>query len=264
MTNIQFQRGAIDASGAISNAWELIKGNYGLYLGVAVVAMVLTGCIPCLNIFIMGPVMGGVFFFALRAMRNEPVEFGMMFKGFEKFVPLMVIGLIQAIPGIIAQVLRFGVNIGQLGLNGGRNREMDFFMASDKDVAIASGLVIVAVIVGIVFMIFALIWWMVFFFAIPLAMEYDLGAVDAIKLSAQAAMANIGGLIVMLILSILVGLLGVLMCGIGVILVSTPIIYIANAFVYRQVFPYTGDQQFNMAPPPPASYGDFGSGMPAN
>jgi uncharacterized membrane protein len=263
MTNIQFQRGAVDASTAISSAWELIKGNYGLYLGVAVVAMVLTGCIPCLNIFLIGPVMGGVYFFALRAMRNEPIEFGMMFKGFEKFVPLMVIGLIQAIPGIIGQVMQYGVRFGQIGLGGGRNREMNFFMASDQDVAIASGLVIVAVVVGLFFAIFALVWWLVFFFAIPLAMEYDLGPVDAIKLSAQAAMSNIGGLIVLLILEILVSLLGVLMCGIGVILISVPIIYIAHAFVYRQVFPYI-EQQFNMAPPPPTAYGDFGSGMPAN
>ena len=66
MTNIQFQRGAVDASGAISNAWELIKANYGMFLGVAVVAMVLTGCIPCLNLFLIGPVMGGVYYFALR------------------------------------------------------------------------------------------------------------------------------------------------------------------------------------------------------
>ncbi|MEQ1922643.1 MAG: hypothetical protein ABL952_09045 [Pyrinomonadaceae bacterium] len=259
MTNIQFQRGAVDASTAISSAWELIKGNYGLYLGVAVVAMVLTGCIPCLNIFLIGPVMGGVYFFALRAMRNEPIEFGMMFKGFEKFVPLMVIGLIQAIPGIIGQVLQYGVRFGQIA-SGGRGGDFDFFQG-DRDVAIASGLVVVAVIVGLIVMIFSLVWWLVFFFAIPLAMEYDLGAVDAIKLSAQAAMANIGGLLVMLILTILLSLLGVLMCGIGFFLISMPILYIANAFVYRQVFPYTGEQQFNMAPPPPTAYGDFGQGM---
>jgi len=258
MTNIQFQRGAVDASTAISSAWELIKGNYGLYLGVAVVAMVLTGCIPCLNLFLIGPVMGGVYFFALRAMRNEPIEFGMMFKGFEKFVPLMVIGLIQSIPGIIGQVLQYGVRFGQIA-SGGRSGDFDFFQG-DRDVAIASGLVIVAVIVGLVFMIFSLVWWLVFFFAIPLAMEYDLSAVDAIKLSAQAAMANIGGMLVLLILSILIGVLGVLMCGIGVILVSMPILYIANAFVYRQVFPYIGEQ-FNMAPPPPTAYGNFGQGM---
>ncbi|MBK8305314.1 MAG: hypothetical protein IPK98_18835 [Chloracidobacterium sp.] len=156
--------------------------------------------------------------------------------------------------------MQYGVRFGQLGLGGGRNREINFFMASDQDVAIASGLVIVAVVVGLFFAIFALVWWLVFFFAIPLAMEYDLGPVDAIKLSAQAAMTNIGGLIVLLILKVLVTLLGVLMCGIGVILVSTPIIYIANAFVYRQVFPYI-EQQFNMAPPPPTAYGDFGQGM---
>ena len=194
-------------------------------------------------------------------MRNEPVEFGMMFKGFEKFVPLMVIGLIQSIPAVIGQVIRFSVDMGQLGINAGRGSgDFDFFMASDQDVAIASGIMIVAVVVAIVFIIFAILWWMIFFFAIPLAMEHDLGAIDAIKLSAQASMANIGGLIVMMILSFLVALLGVLLCGIGVILISMPIIYIANAFVYRQVFPFV-DQQFNMTPPPPASYGDFGRGM---
>ncbi|MFM9904515.1 MAG: hypothetical protein ACKVQJ_08100 [Pyrinomonadaceae bacterium] len=263
MTNIQFQSGAIDATGAISNAWELIKQNYGMYLGIAVVAIVLTGCIPCLNLFIIGPVMGGVFFVVLRAMRQEPVEFGMMFKGFEKFVPLMVIGLIQAIPGVIAQVLRLTINLGQLGLSGGRNGDFQFFQSSDRDVALAGGLAIFAIVIGIAFAIFALVWWAVMFFAIPLAMEYDLGPVDAIKLSAQAAMGNIGGLILLLIFQVLIVLLGTVMLCIGIFLISIPVIYVTNAFVFRQVFPRI-DQNFNMAPPPPTAYGDFGAGMPAS
>ena len=262
MTNIEFQRGAIDAGGCISNAWEMIKQNYGMYLGIAVLAIVLTGCIPCLNLFLIGPVIGGVFYVVLRNMRGEPVEFGMMFKGFEKFVPLMVIGLIQSIPGIIAQVIQYGVRFAGLGLNGGRNGDFQFFQASDRDFALAGGMMVIAIVGSIAFMIFAFVWWAIFFFAIPLAMEHDLSPVDAIKLSAQAAFANIGGLIVLLIFQVLVVLLGLVMVCIGVFLISIPIIYAANAFAYRQVFPWI-EQRFNMAPPPPPAYGDFGSGMPS-
>ncbi len=131
--------------------------------------------------------MGGVFYIALRDMRGEPVDFGMMFKGFEKFVPLMVIGLIQSIPGVVAQILRFTIDMGQLGLSG-RNGSVDFYQA-DKDI-LAGGLAIVAIVVGLVFAVIAIIWWMVMFFAVPLAMENDISPIDAIKLSAKAAMST--------------------------------------------------------------------------
>lgn len=254
----RFESGAISAGECISGAWEMIKRNYGMYLGVTFLAYVMISCIPCANIFIMGPVMGGVYYVALRDMRGEPVEFGMMFKGFEKFVPLMVIGLIQSIPGIIAQIFQYSFQFGSAILNPrGRGGDFDFFQASGSDVALGSGLVILVVVVALGFMIFGLVWWAAFFFAVPLAMEHDLGAIDAIKLSARAAMSHVGGLILYMILAFLVAMLGVIMICVGLFLISIPIIFVANAFVYRQVFPYVG-QQFNMNPPPPSAYGNFG------
>lgn len=257
MYNIQFQPSAIDAGGAVSSAWEQVKANYGLYLGVSLIALILAGCIPCVSLFLIGPIMGGVYYVALRDMRREPVEFGMMFKGFEKFVPLMVIGLIQSIPGIIFQVFRFSINIGQLGIDGGRSGSMDFFAASDMDKFLASGLAVVAVIGFLVFFVVSIAFWSLTFFAIPLAMENDLGPMDALKLSAKAAIGNLGGMALLLVFSILIGLVGTLMLCIGVFLVSIPLIYVTNAFVYRQVFPMISDP-YNMAPPPPNEYG-FGS-----
>jgi uncharacterized membrane protein len=265
--NIQFQRGAIDASGCIGNGWEMVKQNYGLFLGMTLVAIVLGGCIPCVSLFISGPVMGGVYFVILRQMRGEPVEFGMMFKGFEKFVPLMVIGIVQAVPEIIGQGLRFGVQFGQIGLDSTRGRRSgDFFQSPgiDPDIfaGLAAGMLIVIAIVAVVIILFAVVWRFLLFFAIPLAMEYDLGPVDAMKLSARAAMANVGGLIVLFIFEFLVSLLGLIMCLIGMFLVAIPIIYVANAIAYRQVFPWI-QEQLNMTPPPPSAYGDFGQARPA-
>ena len=261
MTNIEFYRGAINAGDCIGNAWEQIKRNYGMYLGISLIAYILTSCIPCLNVFVIGPVIGGIYYVALRDMRGDPVEFGMMFEGFKKFVPLMVIGLIQAIPAIISQVLQYAVRIGQMGLGGGRIEDLDFYQSSGRDVGMASGMIVLIIVGCAVFVIFAIVWWAIFFFAVPLAFEYDLTPVDAIKLSARAGMANIGGLIVLLILQILVMLLGFLLICVGMFLISIPIMYVANAFAYRQVFPLV-ERNFNMSPPPPTVYGsNFGSGM---
>ena len=254
MTNIQFGPGAISAGECVSNAWEMLKAKYGMYLGISLIAIILTGCIPCVNIFIMGPVMGGVYYVVLRDMRSESVDFGMMFKGFEKFVPLMVVGLIQSIPGIIVQIIQYGVRFAELGLGGRGMDDFQFFQASGRDFAISSGLMIVFIVLFVVFMIFSFLWWAVFFFAIPLIIEHDMGAVDAIKLSARAAMSNIGGLLVYFLLMIPIVLVGILMLCLGVFLISIPILYIAGAFAYRMVFPHL-EQQFNMSPPPPTSYG---------
>ena len=261
MTNLQFQSGALNAGDCISNAWEMLKANYGIYLGISLIAMILTGCIPCINLFLIGSIAGGIYYVVLRDMRGLPIDFGMMFKGFEKFVPLMVIGLIQSIPGVIAQVIQYGARFAEIGMGGmGSGRDFEFFQTGRGDTALAGGIMIIGVIVAIAFVIFSVIWWAVFFFAVPLAMEYDLSPIDAIKLSARAGMSNIGGLIVLLIFEAMLVLVGVLLICIGMFLISIPVIYLANAFAYRQVFPLI-EQQFNMAPPPPTAYG-FGGGQP--
>jgi uncharacterized membrane protein len=260
--NIQFNRGAIDAGSAVSQGWEMVKANYGIFLGVSLVAMVLSGCIPCVSLFLMGPILAGVYYFSLKLYGGGSVEFGDMFKGFEKFVPLMVIGIVQSIPEIIGQGLRVGANIGQIGLDSSRGRGSgQFFQSSgnpDVFAGVAAGVLIIIMIVAIVFILFAIVWRFLLFFALPLAFERDLGPVDAMKLSAQAAMANIGGVIVLFIFEFLIAILGMIMCGIGLLLVSVPMIYAANAIAYRMVFPKQ-NENFNYNPPPPTAYqGGFG------
>ncbi len=257
---MEFYPGAIDGRGCVTNAWDLIKQNYGMYLGITAIAIIMAGCIPCVSLFISGPILGGVYYVVLRGMRGEPVDFGMIFKGFEKFVPLMVVGLIQSVPEIIAQILRLTVNIGQLGLTGFDNKDYQFYTAADPKFAIASGFLAIAAIVAIVFVIFSVVWRVLLFFALPLAMEHDMAPMDAIKLSVRAAMSNVGGLILLFIFEALIILLGLAMCFVGLFFFSLPIVYVANAFAYRQVFPLI-EQRFNMLPPPPTAYGNFGSGM---
>ena len=125
---------------------------------------------------------------------------------------------------------------------------------------LASGLLVIVAIVALVLIVFGIAWRVLLFFAIPLALERDIGPVEAMKLSAKAAMSNVGGLIVLFIFEFMIALLGILALCIGIFFVI-PIIYAANAFAYRQVFPLI-EQHFNMSPPPPNAYGsNFSSGM---
>jgi len=253
MNEPRYNAGAIDASACISNGWELIKPNYWMYFGITILTMLMVSCIPCVNFFIAGPVMGGLYFVFLRDMRGEPVDFGMMFKGFEKFLPLMIVGIVQSVPEIIAQILRITVDLGRLGLMG--NSE-----SSNAGFAMASGMMVLVALAIFVFVIIGVVWRVLLIFAIPLVMEHNLNPVAAMKLSAQAAMSNLGGLILLFILEFLIGMLGVIMLCVGIFFVM-PILYAANAFAYRQVFPMV-ENIFQNIPPPPDTYdGNFGRGM---
>lgn len=251
----EFYPSAINASDCISNGWNMVKQNYGLYLGITLVAM-LINCVPCVSLFIAGPITAGLYYCYLRGIRGEPIEFGMMFKGFENFVPAMVVGLIAAIPEVIGQIFRVGFQVaGETMKNGGRNGR------GDGMELLAGGFLIAAVVIGLVFTIGTIILRVSLYFAIPLIMDKKLGVMDAIKLSARAAWKNIGGIILLAILEGLIALAGVLALCIGVLFVM-PILFAANAFAYRQVFPDT-QQNFQNVPPPPNAYGggSFGYGQ---
>ena len=256
--NIQYNSGAIDASGAVSQGWELIKRNYWMYFGMVLLTYIMISCIPIGGIFIAGPVMVGIYTALLRDMRGEPVDFGMMFKGFEKFVPAMVVGLIISIPAIILQILQFAMNIGANLMESqsrrGRGGEPDI----DALMAILG--VYFAVFGG--FMVVNLIWTALFMFALPLiADNKDLGPIDALILSAKAAFSNIGGLIVLIIFKALICFLGFLVICLGLYFVL-PVIFAMEIVAFRQVFPGSAFSPQNNAPPTPDQYGgSYGQGM---
>lgn len=251
MQNTQFYPSAIESADCVKNGWNLVSQDMGLYVGISFVGFLLLACIPCVNIFIAGPITCGIYYCFLRGIRGEGVEFGMMFKGFERFVPAMLIGLIAAIPEIIAQVLRLTVQLGEIGVKQGRGNG-NFFQADGVDVALA-GLSVVVIIVGLVAFFLSIALRISLFFALLLLAEHDMTTMEAIKLSFSAAWANLGGLILLIILEALVILLGVLALCVG-IFVAMPVVYAANAFAYRQVFPDM-TSNFQNVPPPPTSYG---------
>lgn len=224
-----------------------------MYFGITLLAVVLMSCIPCVNFFLIGPVGVGVYYVLLKGMRSEPVDFGMMFKGFEKFVPAMVVGLIQGLPGIIWTVIDYGVNIASLIGGSGNSSFGNFYQAEIFDSPYLAGFTFAYMLLALIFMVVSIVWGLTFVFALPILAEHDLGPIEALTLSARAAWSNIGGLILLVLIQIFLAVLGVMALCIGVFFVI-PILYAATAVAYRQVFPMIG-QTFNVTPPPPGAYG---------
>ncbi len=257
MQNIQFYKSVIDAPGCISNGWNLIKPNYWMYFGMGVLAVLsplIISCIPCLNIVLVGPLSAvlsaGIYYVLLRDMRGEPVEFAMMFKGFENLVPLLIVGVIQAIPSMIFQVLQWVLDLGRIAAQIARGVRGDgnFYQNDETAIAITAGLIAISIVVAVFILLFSIAWAITFEFAIPLVIEHKMAPIEAIKLSAKAGWGNFGGLLFLMLLEVLMVIAGVFAACIGFLFVI-PLVFAARAFAYRQVFPLL-NQTFQTVPPP--------------
>src|SRR5256885_16037364 len=97
----QFRTGVIKPVECIKEGWALIKGQFLLFLGILLVGILIGGVVP---IVLLGPMMVGIFLCLFQRMRNQPVEFGLLFKGFDQFVPGLVVTVLKMIPILIILV----------------------------------------------------------------------------------------------------------------------------------------------------------------
>ncbi|HEU4432193.1 MAG TPA: hypothetical protein VFR51_02270 [Pyrinomonadaceae bacterium] len=221
--------------------WNLIKGQYWLILGMCLVGWMITAAVGIL----MGPMMCGLFlaFFALR--RGQPIEFGTLFKGFDYIGQSILATLIHVVPIMVivipAYILFYVFFVVAMVAQGGQEPNP----------------LVVLTIVGV----YALFWIAViavimfisigFMFVYPLIVDRNLSALDAVKLSFKAAMANFWGLLGLTAFNFLLSIGGVLLCIVGVYFVL-PLSYSAIAVAYEKVFGLReGPVAPNTPPPPP-------------
>ena len=229
----EFVRVRVRPGQCLEQGWALIRDQYWLFLGIALVGMLIGGAFPLL---LMGPMMCGIYLCYLQKMRGEPVPFETLFRGFDHFVPSLVATLVTMGASflVIFPVVLVGIGLIFFGV---------FSMAEMQD---ASGcLLLGGSIVLFYLLIFtvALIVGTVFLFAYPLIVDRGLGGWEAVTTSARAVWANLGGVLGLVLLQSLLSLAGVLACYVGVFFVM-PVIVGATIVAYRKVFP---------APPPAAA-----------
>ena len=239
-----FRVGVIKPVECIKEGWALIKDQYWLFFGISIVGMLIGGAVP---IVLLGPMMAGIFLCLFQRQRKQPVEFGLLFKGFDLFVQSLIVTVFKMIPLIILMVPFYIIMMAVMFTTMPRGRsspeESSAFVMSFFGVEMVFFMVVI--VVSILVEIF-------FMFAYPLVVDRKLSGMDAVKLSFKAGKANFGGVLGLLLLNALFGFIGVLCCIIGVYF-WLPVSFAAMSVAYRRVFPET-TQPFPVPPPPPASW----------
>ena len=238
---IPFRRNAVEPIECIKGGWELIKNQYWLFVGMTLVGILIGSAVP---IILLGPMMCGLNLAFFKTRRGEAIEFGTLFKGFDYFGQSLIATLIHTIPIIVIVVpayILFYVSIFvSMAAQGG----------DEPNPAALFGVMAMFGVFWLVVVVIIIIISIAFTFVFPLIVDRKLQALDAVKLSFRAAMANFWRLLGMMLLTSLMSFVGVLACYVGAFLVM-PIGYAAIAKAYEQVFGLADGTQFSNLPPPP-------------
>ncbi|HKP82636.1 MAG TPA: DUF975 family protein [Pyrinomonadaceae bacterium] len=242
--DIPYNRKVVDPVECIKAGWELVKPQYWLFVGMTFVAFFIGSAVPFG--ILMGPLMCGIYLTCFARRRGEPVEFGLLFKGFDFFVPSLVATLLHALP-IVAiliptYVLFYASMVLALVAQGDNPNPIALL-----GVLGTFSLIIVVVVLLIIFVSVG------FTFAYPLIVDRRLRGWDAVKLSFKAAMANFWRLLAMGLLTGVMAMVGMAFCYVGMYLVF-PISYGAIASAYEQVFGLAHTREDSNLPPPPPTF----------
>jgi uncharacterized membrane protein len=81
----------------IRRAFELTKANFApLILGNLITGLVI-GAVPLGGLIIAGPMRAGLYLHYFRVLKGKPTDYGMLFKGFNRFLPLFLGALVSGL-----------------------------------------------------------------------------------------------------------------------------------------------------------------------
>ena len=229
--------GAISPVECFQQGWELIKDRYWLFLGVTFVG----GLLASVTCFILaGAVTCGIALCYLAKARRQYLQFDTLFKGFEYFQQSFLIVVIWIAMYVVTSAPNIGYSVATSPL-------------FNKNVAQSLDVQLIGYSISIGTSLVNQVLQDLMLFACLLVVDRRLPAWDATRVSFQALVANLGGFLGLVGLSVVASLVGVLACCVGTFFVI-PVMYGAVVAAYFQVFP---DTQMPLMPPdmaPPSPY----------
>ena len=221
MAYVEFKTGVIKPVDVYKEAWAMIKDQFWMVFAVTIVGMLIGGAVP---IILIGPMMCGIYLVLFQVYEGRTFEFGLLFKGFDFFMPSLILAVIITVPALI---LIFSIYIPMIAISvaGPRLSETE-----------AMGAIAGFLAVEVVLAFFMVCLHTLLLFAFPLIVDRKMSAVEAIKTSARAVWQNLSGVVGLIVVGMGVAFVGYLMLCIGIYLVL-PLIIASNLVAYRKVFP---------------------------
>ncbi len=244
---------ALGISGALGVA-TANAGDAGK-VSAAIIPNVISMFISIFTNIIIVTASGALFCGIYQALSNKVsggvADFNDLFAGFQKWQPCLIVAVVlAAVQFIISAVTLIGgaaVGVSAFG--------MGMLVKDGKLNPAIFGAFFLVILVIVFFTIAAnIIANALTAFVYPLISERNLSGGEALMLSVKGGFANIGGLILLMILLSLIAFVGILVCCVGVLFVA-PIICAAFFAAYQSVFGRT-QSSFQHTPPPPPNFGN--------
>lgn len=225
-TEVPVRKVSIQPIELLKSSYAMLGDQYWTFAGIVFVGILIGSAVP-MGI-IMGPMMCGIYLCYMHRYRNKPVDFNVLFKGFDYFMEslvamLVMVGIMMVV--ILPMYLVFFVFFAVM------------MAASDGEpepemaIAMMTGM-------GVFYLIFFLVILLIslpFIFVFPLIVDRQMKAIPALKASARGAWANLGGLMVMTLVFSFISILASCACYFPVFLFA-PISFGAIYLVYEKIF----------------------------
>jgi hypothetical protein len=223
--DLSFNAAAIRPIECVREAWELIKSDYWILFAISIVGAMLAG----VTVYVLlGAMVCGIMGCYLKKIDGGEVKFDDLWLGMKYLVPSIPIVLLLVVPIVIYFIVMFVTLYSPLIALA--------VMGENADPTIIIATLGVAIAIDVVVAIAMTCVHSLIIFAFPLMVDRGLNAMDSIKLSARAAMKNLGGIGGLIVVQFGLIILGELMLCVGLYLMI-PILTATNLVAYRKVFP---------------------------
>ena len=227
----------LDIGGCVSKGWGLLQKNLGLLVGATVVYVAIQivlgvlGYIPfigliisLLSLFVAAPLMGGLFYITLQAIRSQPASVDDVFEGFRRVFIQLCLGYI--VPVIFTALCFIPIGIVAAIL-------LAPTLANKQPPEI--GAIFTVIGTGLVCLIPAMILSVNWMFTLPLVVDKGLDFWTAMKTSWKKVTQHWWQIFGLLLLVGLINLGGLLFCCVGLIF-SMPLGIAATMYAYETIF----------------------------
>lgn len=195
----------------LSDAWDLLKANFVLIVvGYLVAALIAT--VACGGIILGGPLGFGFIRVIQKRLKGEEAQIGDIFQGFKDFGK-----------GFVTMLLLFGCGVAVM-------------IPVAILVFILSYIPILGALLSMgLYLVAAVILYAATMFMWPIAALTDASPMDALKQSFKFFQANLVQMLLLTLVLALVGMAGVLACGVGA-WVTFPLAIVAAIVAYNKFY----------------------------
>lgn len=222
--------------------WKIFRAAPVPWLLIAlafIVIQVLLNQIPVIGTLggsLLTPVlMGGLLLGCHGLAQGRPLAFGQLFAAFssDRLVPLLILGALMLAASILIAMIAFGAMFGA-----GTSAYLGGASLDSSSAALGAGMAsfgLMSIVGGLFALLAGVVFYMAWWFAPALVAITGVGPVEALKASFRGATANLGGVLLSLLILIVLSILSMVTFGLAW-LVLLPVLVGADYASWREVY----------------------------